>query len=88
MIADEDMIPILKASQGHLRIAQFKCQKAAEMKLQEITERKGRRGCLVRTAALSAPIEAGEQDTLEDDGEEDREVSMSNLFLLAIRIMR
>jgi immunoglobulin-binding protein 1 len=29
----------------------------------------------LRAAALSAPIEAGEEDAFEDDGEEEREVS-------------
>jgi hypothetical protein len=30
----------------------------------------------LRAAALSAPIEAGEEDDFEDDGEEEREVSI------------
>jgi hypothetical protein len=33
----------------------------------------------LRAAALSAPIEAGEEDDLEDDGEEEREVSIPHL---------
>jgi hypothetical protein len=33
----------------------------------------------LRAAALSAPIEAGEEDDLENDGEEEREVSIPNL---------
>jgi hypothetical protein len=33
----------------------------------------------LRAAALSAPIEAGEEDNLEDDGEEEREVSIPHL---------
>jgi len=49
------------------------------MKLQEIKERKERRGRSLRAAALSAPVEAGEEDALEDDGEEEREVSMLHL---------
>ncbi|KAG2622927.1 hypothetical protein PVAP13_3KG017800 [Panicum virgatum] len=107
-IAQEDRIPILKASQNHLKefialcealelipedelelsrqkqpdttanrraqkIARFRRQKAAETKLQEIKERKERRGRSLRAAALSAPAEAGEEDALEDDGEEERE---------------
>lgn len=33
----------------------------------------------MRAAALSAPVEAGEEDALEDDGEEEREVSIPQL---------
>lgn len=33
----------------------------------------------MRAAALSAPIEAGEEDDLENDGEEEREVGIPNL---------
>uniref|UniRef100_A0A0D9XNX9 PP2A regulatory subunit TAP46 n=1 Tax=Leersia perrieri TaxID=77586 RepID=A0A0D9XNX9_9ORYZ len=109
-VAQEDRIPVLKASQDHLKefisicealelipedelelarqkqpdtmanrraqkVARFKCQKAAETKLLEIKERKERRCRSLRAAALSAPIEAGEEDAFEDDGEEEREVS-------------
>ncbi|KAG2555732.1 hypothetical protein PVAP13_8NG025701 [Panicum virgatum] len=115
-IAQEDRIPILKASQNHLKefialcevleliledelelsrqkqpdtmanrraqkIARFKRQKAAEMKLQEIKERKERRGRSLRAAALSAPVEAGEEDALEDDGEEEREAWLATISL-------
>ncbi|PKU66425.1 PP2A regulatory subunit TAP46 [Dendrobium catenatum] len=55
---------------GITEIARFKRQKAAEAKLQEIKERKERRGRSLRASALSAPIEAGEEDLLDDDGEE------------------
>lgn len=58
-----------------MQIARFKRQRAAESKLQEIKERKERRGRSTRAAALSAPVEAGEEDVLDDDGEEEREVS-------------
>ena len=61
------------------QIARFRRQKAAETKLQEIKERKERRGRSLRAATLSAPVEAGEEDALEDDGEEEREVSMLHL---------
>jgi hypothetical protein len=47
----------------------------------------------LRAAALSAPVEAGEEDVLEDDGEEEREVSIQilervypNLFLFGLYI--
>ena len=43
------------------------------------SERKERRGRSLRAAALSAPIETGEEDDLEDDGEEEREVSIPHL---------
>jgi hypothetical protein len=33
----------------------------------------------LRAADLSAPVEAGEEDVLEDDGEEEREVSIQLL---------
>ena len=61
------------------QVARFKRQKAAETKLQEIRERKERRGRSLRAAALAAPIETGEEDDLEDDGEEEREVSIPHL---------
>jgi immunoglobulin-binding protein 1 len=115
-IAQEDRIPILKASQNHLKefialcevlelipedelelsrqkqpdtvanrraqkIARFRRQKAAETKLQEIKERKERRGRSLRAAALSAPVEAGEEDALEDDGEEEREAWLATISL-------
>nr|CBX25280.1 hypothetical_protein [Oryza brachyantha] len=107
-VVQEDRIPVLKASQDHLKefisicealelipedelelsrqkqpdtvanrraqkVARFKRQKAAETKLLEIKERKERRGRSLRAAALSAPIEVGEEDAFEDDGEEERE---------------
>lgn len=57
------------------QIARFKRQRAAESKLLEIKERRERRGRSTRAAALSTPVEAGEEDILDDDGEEEREVS-------------
>ncbi|KAL6870650.1 hypothetical protein ACP4OV_014498 [Aristida adscensionis] len=112
----EDRIPVLKASQDHLKefisvcetlelipedelelsrqkqpdtaanrraqkIARFSRQKAAQTKLQEIKERKERRGRSLRAAALSAPIEVGEEDDLEDDGEEEREAWLATISL-------
>ena len=44
----------------------------------------------MRAAALSAPIEAGEEDDLEDDGEEEREVSSPHLeavFMICFRFL-
>ncbi|KAL8159798.1 hypothetical protein V2J09_001335 [Rumex salicifolius] len=56
-----------------IQIARFKCQRAAESKLLEIKERKERRGRSTRAAALSTPVDAGEEDISDDDGEEERE---------------
>ncbi|KAM0891402.1 hypothetical protein ACQ4PT_026431 [Festuca glaucescens] len=115
-VEQEDRIPVLKASQDHLKefistcealelvpenelelsrqgrpetaanrreqkVARFRRQKAAETKLQEIKERKERRGRSLRAAALSAPIEAGEEDDFEDDGEEEREAWLATISL-------
>lgn len=60
-----------------MQIARFKRQKAAESKLLEINERKERRGRSTKAAALSTPVEAGEEEVLDDDGEEEREVCNS-----------
>uniref|UniRef100_A0A0E0MCA5 PP2A regulatory subunit TAP46 n=1 Tax=Oryza punctata TaxID=4537 RepID=A0A0E0MCA5_ORYPU len=63
------------------KVARFKRQKAAETKLLEIKERKERRRRSLRAAALSAPIEAGEEDAFEDDGEEEREAWLATISL-------
>jgi len=57
-----------------MQIARFKRKKAAESKLLEINERRERRGRSTKAAALSTPVEAGEEELLDDDGEEEREV--------------
>ncbi|RRT72545.1 hypothetical protein B296_00018018 [Ensete ventricosum] len=62
------------ANQRAKKIARFKRQRAAEAKLQEINEKKERRRRSLRAAALSSPVEVGEEDILDDDGEEEREV--------------
>ncbi|CAL9008849.1 unnamed protein product [Prunus brigantina] len=64
-----------------LKIARFKRQRAAESKLLEIKERKERRGRSTKAAALSTPIEAGEEDVLDDDGEEEREAWFTTISL-------
>lgn len=64
-----------------VQIARFKRQKAAESKLLEIKERKERRGRSTKAAALSTPVEAGEEEVLDDDGEEEREVCNSTWYL-------
>ncbi|OVA01151.1 TAP42-like protein [Macleaya cordata] len=55
------------------KVARFRRQRVAETKLQEIKERKERRGRSLKASALSTPIENGEEDALDDDGEEERE---------------
>lgn len=63
------------------KIARFKRQRAAESKLLEIKERRERRGRSTRAAALSTPVEAGEEDVLDDDGEEEREAWLTTISL-------
>lgn len=63
-----------------LQIARFKRQKAAESKLLEIKERKERRGRSTKAAALSTPVESGEEDIPDDDSEEEREVCPTIFF--------
>ncbi|KAK9291497.1 hypothetical protein L1049_019445 [Liquidambar formosana] len=63
------------------KIARFKRQRAAESKLLEIKERKERRGRSSKAAALSTPVEVGEEDVLDDDGEEEREAWLTTMSL-------
>ncbi|KAL3521657.1 hypothetical protein ACH5RR_019806 [Cinchona calisaya] len=63
------------------KITRFRRQKAAEAKLLEIKERKERRGRSTRAAAISTPVEAGEEDLLDDDGEEEREAWLTTISL-------
>ncbi|CAI9092583.1 OLC1v1027867C1 [Oldenlandia corymbosa var. corymbosa] len=63
------------------KIARFKRQRAAEAKLLEIKERKERRGRSTKAAAISSPIEAGEDDLQDDDGEEEREAWLMSISL-------
>lgn len=69
------------ADQRAKKIARFKRQKAAESKLMEIKERKERHGRSSKAAALSTPVEAGEEDLLDDDGEEEREAWLTTISL-------
>ncbi|MBA0755626.1 hypothetical protein Gogos_020395 [Gossypium gossypioides] len=59
------------ADRRALKIARFKRQRAAEAKLTEIKERKERRERSTKAAAISTPVEHGEEDVLDDDGEEE-----------------
>ncbi|KAL8537985.1 hypothetical protein ACS0TY_000074 [Phlomoides rotata] len=69
------------ADQRAKKIARFKRQKAAESKLLEIRERKERRGRSTRASALSTPVEAGEEDVEDEDGEEEREAWLTTISL-------
>ncbi|KAL9237425.1 hypothetical protein vseg_011974 [Gypsophila vaccaria] len=63
------------------KIARFKRQRAAASKLSEIMERRERRGRSTRAAALSTPVEAGEEDVFDDDGDEEREAWLTTISL-------
>ncbi|XP_024029769.1 PP2A regulatory subunit TAP46 [Morus notabilis] len=69
------------------KIARFKRQRAAESKLLEIKERKERRGRSAKAATLSTPVEAGEEDVLDDDGEEEREAWFTTISLAICKAM-
>ncbi|KAG8501943.1 hypothetical protein CXB51_004707 [Gossypium anomalum] len=69
------------ADRRALKIARFRRQRAAEAKLTEINERKERRGRSTKAAALSTPVEVGEDDLLDDDGEEEREAWLTTISL-------
>lgn len=69
-----------------VQIARFKRQKAAESKLLEIKGRKERRGRSTRAAALSTPVEAGEEELLDDDGEEEREAWNTSISLAICKV--
>ncbi|XP_052173402.1 PP2A regulatory subunit TAP46 [Diospyros lotus] len=63
------------------KIARFKRQRDAESKLLEIKERKERRGRSTKASALSTPVETGEEDVSDDDGEEEREAWLTTISL-------
>ncbi|XP_077227931.1 PP2A regulatory subunit TAP46-like [Tasmannia lanceolata] len=69
------------AARRATKIARFRHQRAAESKLQEIKERKERRGRSSRAAAFSTPIEDGEENAMDDDGEEEREAWLATISL-------
>lgn len=69
------------ADRRALKIARFRRQRAAEAKLTEIKERKERRGRSTKAATLSTPVEVGEDDLLDDDGEEEREAWLTTISL-------
>ncbi|KAE8077700.1 hypothetical protein FH972_016237 [Carpinus fangiana] len=69
------------ADQRARKIARFRRERAAEVKLLDLKERKERRGRSSRAATLSTPVEAGEEDMLDDDGEEEREAWLTTISL-------
>jgi hypothetical protein len=58
-----------------LKVARFKRQRAAELKLQDIKERKERRRRSMQAAAKATVVEHGEEDLPDEDDEEEREVN-------------
>ncbi|KAM7267195.1 hypothetical protein ACFE04_009361 [Oxalis oulophora] len=69
------------AERRALKIARFRRQRTAESQLLEIKERKERRRRSTKASALSTPVEAGEEDLHEDDGEEEREAWLTTISL-------
>lgn len=69
------------ADRRALKIARFKRQRAAEAKLTEIKEQKERRERSTKAAAISTPVEHGEEDVLYDDREEEREAWLTTISL-------
>ena len=63
------------SSWAFVQIARYRRQIAAEAKLEKIKEQKEWRGHSTKAAAVSTLVEAGEEDLMDDDGEEEREVS-------------
>ncbi|KAI4377164.1 hypothetical protein MLD38_014841 [Melastoma candidum] len=74
-------VPNTLQDQRARKIARFKRQRAVESKLLEIKERKERRGRSTKAAALSAPVEVAEEDIVENDDEEEREVWLTTISL-------
>ncbi|KAE8723182.1 PP2A regulatory subunit TAP46 [Hibiscus syriacus] len=67
------------ADRRALQIARFSRLRAAAAKLTEIKERKEQRERSTKAAALSTPVEHGEEDVQDDDGEEEREASLTTI---------
>ncbi|KAG9133599.1 hypothetical protein Leryth_025066 [Lithospermum erythrorhizon] len=63
------------------KIARYRRQKAAESKLLEMKERKERRGRSTKAAAISTPVDTGDEEMEDDDGEEEREAWLATLSL-------
>nr|XP_043634323.1 PP2A regulatory subunit TAP46 [Erigeron canadensis] len=86
LVPEDELEP---SAQGHnaavdrraKKIARFKRQRAAESKLLELRERKERRGRSTKASALSSPVDTGDDDVLDDDGEEEREAWLTTISL-------
>ncbi|KAG6745552.1 hypothetical protein POTOM_050048 [Populus tomentosa] len=64
-----------------IQIARYRRQIAAEAKLEKIKEQKERRFHSTKAAVVSTLVEAGEEDLLDDDGEEEREAWIITISL-------
>eukprot|EP00258_Populus_trichocarpa_P012012 XP_002321400.1 PP2A regulatory subunit TAP46 [Populus trichocarpa] len=69
------------ADRRALKIARYRRQIAAEAKLEKMKEQKERRFHSTKAAAVSTLVEAGEEDLLDDDGEEEREAWIITISL-------
>ncbi|KAJ6760340.1 IMMUNOGLOBULIN-BINDING PROTEIN 1 [Salix purpurea] len=69
------------ADRRALKIARYRRQIAAEAKLEKIKEQKEWRGHSNKAAAVSTLVEAGEEDLMDDDGEEEREAWITTISL-------
>lgn len=86
LVPEEELQPSQGGSNSFVdrraqKIARFRRKRDAEAKLLEIMERKERRGRSTRASALSSPVEAGDEDLLDDDGEEEREAWLTTISL-------
>ncbi|KAL0299688.1 UNVERIFIED_CONTAM: PP2A regulatory subunit TAP46 [Sesamum radiatum] len=81
LVPEEELESLHELRVVPLLIAELRRQKAAESKLLEIKERKERRGRSTRASALSTPVETGEEDMEDDDGEEEREAWLTTISL-------
>ncbi|KAK4796838.1 hypothetical protein SAY86_029164 [Trapa natans] len=87
ILPEEDLQALTQGGSNQLadrraqKVARFKRQRDLESKLLEIKERKERRGRSTKAAALSTPVEAGEEEDLDEDGEEEREAWLTTISL-------
>ncbi|KAB5524099.1 hypothetical protein DKX38_021848 [Salix brachista] len=74
------------ADRRALKIARYRRQIAAEAKLEKIKEQKEWRGHSNKAAAVSTLVEAGEEDLMDDDGEEEREAWITTISLSICKV--
>ncbi|KAK6772674.1 hypothetical protein RDI58_027912 [Solanum bulbocastanum] len=63
------------------KISRFKLQRAAESKLLELKEWKEHRGRSTKASSLSTPVESGEDDVLDVDGDKESEAWLTTISL-------